>query len=77
MQNSKTHSLPLPGRFDSEGLTYLDSRLINATAAKEMRISAIGGFVYFPFLQDGEIVAWKCRSIADKKFQFVAYVDEE
>jgi archaellum biogenesis ATPase FlaH len=77
MQNSKTHSLPLPCRFDDEGLTYLDSRLINATVATEMRISAIGGFVHFPFLQDGEIFAWKCRSITDKKFQFVAYVDEE
>lgn len=76
MKNQKTNSLPLPCRFDTEGLRYLESRLINAAVAKEMRISAIGGFVHFPFLQDGEIVAWKCRSIADKKFQFVAYVDE-
>lgn len=70
MDIQKTQNKPLPGAFDSEGLSYLDQRWLDAPEAKRMRISAIGGMVWFPYAIDGEIVRWKARSITDKKKQF-------
>ena len=55
--------------FDEEGLSYLGSRYLNAAVAHQMRISAYGGMVYFPFFRNGEVFGWKVRSIEEKKDQ--------
>lgn len=55
--------------IDEGGLAYLESRYLSATAAREMRISAYDGMVYFPYFRNSEIVGWKVRSIESKKDQ--------
>ena len=77
MQYSETHRNPAPCSFDDEGLSYLDKRWIEQTTAISVRISATGGYVWFPYSVNGEIIRWKARSIVDKKRQFWTALPEE
>src|SRR5574338_418568 len=60
-----------------EGRDYLSERGLDLNECEEMGITSNKDTIFFPYRVNGKLFRWKCRSMTDKKKQWMTPIMEK